>query len=76
MFRLPGKAALSTCFRCKKRQNTCQVSKLESVLIEDTKGFVSTDKFRDLRAPGVNMIPPLIIRLVQFIRFIIHLFIY
>ena len=29
MTRLPWKAALLRCFRCKERQNKCQVSKLE-----------------------------------------------
>ena len=45
---------LLTCFRYKERQDNCHVSKLERVLVEGTKGFISPKKFRDVRSTGLS----------------------
>ena len=51
MTRLPWKAALLICSGCKERQNNCQFSRLErrSLIMVDTTGFLSPEKFPDVR---------------------------
>ena len=43
-------AALLICFRYNERQITAKFQSLKRrILIEDTKGFLSPEKFRDVR---------------------------
>ena len=58
MIRLPWKAALLVCFRYKKRQNNCQVSKLETCYYWRYKGIFVTRKVseRSRHGPQVQII--------------------
>ena len=52
VIRLPWKAALLICFWYKKGKITAKFQSLKHVLNEDIKGFMSPEKFRDVRETG------------------------
>ena len=55
----PWKAALLICFRYPKRQITAEFQSLKHVLIEDVNGFMSPEKFRNVRETGCRTDLPL-----------------